>query len=132
MSQNRTALFVGIIPDNTLRDFLDSDEGARVLYDNFYPDIRRSSDGTCLGYPFAVAYDPPDGCAELPLPLHLPSLAGWGHAADSSGSDAPLPPEMSEAWVRASKKWSAFAKEMRRHGWVLPKSAMYLVEMERP
>lgn len=102
MGQPRTALILGAKTNAKLGRFLRSD----LAHEKFHTaeectDLtwHTDSEPQLVGFAFAVAYDPPKGCAELKLPVRL----------DDAGSG-----RLSVAYNRAMKKWVRFIAHLKK------------------
>ena len=85
-----------------------------------HPDLRLTDSADTphvLGFPVAVAYDPPPGCAELRFPTSLEDLL--------------REPGAQAAHARAAAKWERLAADLRVRGVLLGEPRLYLAEIER-
>lgn len=105
MGQNRTALILGTKAGAKLSRFLRSDWAHEKFHDE--PDASGmqwhiDSKPNTVGFAIAVAYDPPQGCAALRLPL----------AIDRIDKDATL----KAAYHRAMRRWVRLSNLLQKYG----------------
>ena len=113
MGQHRTALVLGIEPNDTLHELLTSDKAEKLMDRKDGPEWL---DSGLLAIAFACAYDDAHDCAEIVFPVRL--------------SDAAAAYEKHCRKARA--KWDRFAaKVLNGFGQVMPQPIIFLDEVER-
>lgn len=115
MGQPRTAILLGTKRSQALLNFMEADEHGRLWDQN--PGLRVSEDGQYIGFPVAVAHDPPAGCAELLMPVVL------NQVGQMEGFVAAL--------AEAQVKWGTLRAILRASGIRVGKLCLYLAEVER-